>query len=230
MTEVRQWLDANSHRLPELADRLGVAPDMLHLSAVLILGGYTDEQIEEQLRSVRWGGPDEAAMVASVVRALGSIRAAVTDGHWTRPTDGARDPDRVGHRLVSHTADFVIEAWGPDPATCIAEAMTALVEEFALAPDRPAPMVLPVAAAAGPPEGQLVSLLEDLIYDMDVLSVVPVGFHLFSAEDGGLVGDMEAVPLEGVKLVGPVPRAVARHDLAMSPEDGGWRCRVPIDV
>ncbi len=230
MTEVRQWLDANSHRLSDLAERLGVAPDMIHLSAVLILGGFTDEQIEEQLRSVRWGGADEAAMIASVVRSLKAVRVAVTDGRWSATADGGSDSGRAGHRVLAHTADFIIEAWAPDPAACITEAMVALVEEFALASGAAVTKVLPVAADAGPPESQLVSLLEDVIYDLDVLSVVPIGFHLFSAEDGGVIGDMEVVPLEGVTVVGPIPKAVTYHGLSMEPDGGGWRCRVLVDV
>ncbi len=227
MTEVRQWLDANARQLSDLAGRLGVDPDMLHLTAVLILGGFTDEQIEVQLRSVRWGGPDEASTLAPVVRSLRIIRAAVTDGAWSRPDAAAPSS---GHRVLAHTSDFVIEAWGPDPPTCMTEAMAALVEEFASAPEPPATEVVPLAADAGPPEEQLVSLLEEVIYDLDVLSVVPVGIHLFSDEDGGVVGDMEVVPLEGVTMVGPVPKAVTYHELSMEPDVGGWRCRVLIDV
>jgi SHS2 domain-containing protein len=36
-----------------------------------------------------------------------------------------------GHRTLPHTADVILEAWGPDLATCCEEAVAALVETYA---------------------------------------------------------------------------------------------------
>jgi SHS2 domain-containing protein len=33
-----------------------------------------------------------------------------------------------GHRSLPHTADVIIDAWGPDQAACYEEAVAALVE------------------------------------------------------------------------------------------------------
>jgi hypothetical protein len=41
----------------------------------------------------------------------------------------ARAPQ--GHRTLPHTADVILEAWGPDLATCCEEAVAALVETYA---------------------------------------------------------------------------------------------------
>jgi protein archease len=38
---------------------------------------------------------------------------------------------RSGHRLVPHTADCIIETWGPDRAACLTEALLGLLEGFA---------------------------------------------------------------------------------------------------
>lgn len=138
-----------------------------------------------------------------------------------------------GHRLVPHTADCIIEAWGPDRASCIAGALTALVEGFAEPGEAARAVTEPVPLAVGPggAEDQLVSLLEDVIYSVEVFSVVPVYFHLGETEGGGIAGDMEVVPAADTVAVGPIPKGVSYHQLSMEEEaGGGWRCRVLVDV
>jgi len=148
-----------------------------------------------------------------------NITGPVAPGHST-----------AGHRLLAHTADCIIEAWGTDRASCLVEALLGLVESFAEVPDVVATQLLPLAAAPGGPEDELVSLLEDVIYALDVFSVVPVRFHLAETEGDGIVGDMEVVPADAVEVVGPVPKAVSYHELSMASVEGSWRCRVLIDV
>jgi SHS2 domain-containing protein len=125
------------------------------------------------------------------------------------------DRSTAGHRLVPHTADCIIEAWGSDRAPCLTEALCALVEEFAEVPDAAAPEVLPLGTGPGSSEEVLVTLFEDVIYALDVFSVVPVRFHLAETEGGGIAGDMEVVPADQVVIVGPVPKAVSYHELGM---------------
>jgi protein archease len=136
----------------------------------------------------------------------------------------------AGHRLLAHTADSIIEAWGPDRVSCLVQALLGLVESFAEVPDVPATRLMPFAVAPQGPEDTLVSLFEDVIYALDVFSVVPVRFHLAETEGGGIAGDMEVVPADDVEVVGPVPKAVSYHELSMAPVKGGWQCRVLIDV
>jgi len=98
----------------------------------------------------------------------------------------------AGHRLAPHTADWMIEAWGSDRASCLTEALYALVEEFAEVSDAAASRLLPLATESPGAEDALVSLLEDVIYALDVFSVVPVRFHLTETESGGIAGDITA--------------------------------------
>jgi SHS2 domain-containing protein len=147
-----------------------------------------------------------------------------------RDGSGASERAGAGHRLAARTADRTIEAWGPDRVSCLSEAVLALVEVFADLPDAPATSLVPVATRAGSDEDVLVSLLEEVIYVVDVFSAVPVRVHLAEAEDGGVAGDLEVVPARGVGLRGPVPKAVSCHELVAGPVPGGWRCRVLVDV
>ncbi len=154
--------------------------------------------------------------------------AALPDvGPGRRAPAGGRP---AGHRLVPHTSDCIIEAWGPDRESCLAEALAALVEEFAELPDAPTTRLVPVATGTGSDEDVLVSLLEEVIYVVDVFSVVPVRVHLGAAEGGGVAGDLEVVPASEVGLRGPMPKAVSYHELAFGPSDGSWRCHVVVDV
>ena len=144
------------------------------------------------------------------------------NGPMTRPA--------AGHRLLPHTADCIIEAWGPDVASCLTEALEALVAEFADVTNVAGDEVLPLRAGPERAQDLLVSLLEDVIYTVDVFSVVPVRFQLSEAADGAISGDMEVVHVEKVRITGPAPKAVSYHGLSMSVHEGGWRCRALIDV
>jgi len=110
------------------------------------------------------------------------------------------------------------------------EALVALVEMFAELPDAPATSPLPLAAQPSTDEDVLISLLEDVIDTVDVLSVVPIRFHLAATEGGGMAGDMEVVPVGKVEIVGPVPKAVSYHGLSMVADPAGFRCRAVIGV
>jgi SHS2 domain-containing protein len=136
----------------------------------------------------------------------------------------------TGHRSVRHKADYTIEAWAPDRAACLVEALCALVEGFAHVPDAPASRVLALVAAQGGAEDELVSLLEDVILAADVFSVFPLRFHLTETEGGGIAGDMEVVPIDQVTGNGPFPKSVSFHHLSMTGDEGGWRCHVVIGV
>lgn len=136
----------------------------------------------------------------------------------------------AGHRLLPHTADSLIEAWGPDRATCLTEALRALVDGFAEARDARPTEEVPLAASPGPAEDQLVALLDEVIYRLDVASVVPVRFRLAETPDGAVAGEMAVVPLEEATVVGPAPKAASYHGLSMAGGARGWRCRVLVDV
>ncbi len=146
------------------------------------------------------------------------------------PVPGELSRQGAGHRLVPHTADCIIESWGPDRPTCFTEALYALVEEFAEVGDAPATEVLPLAASSAGSEEALVSLLEEVIYNLDVASVVPLRFHLAETDTGEVAGDMEVVPLDRVTIVGPAPKGVSYHELFVRLESGLWRSHVVIDV
>jgi SHS2 domain-containing protein len=143
-------------------------------------------------------------------------------------TDAGRH--KAGHRVAPHVRDCAIEAWGPDRVSCVNEALRGLVEVFAVVPEPVSSGTVPLSAGTSRAEEELVSLLEEVIYTLDVFSVVPVRFHLAETEDGHIAGDMEVVPIDRVAVVGPVPKAVSYHELSIGARDGVWRCHVLVDM
>ncbi len=136
-----------------------------------------------------------------------------------------------GHRVDDHLGDAVIEAWAPDTAACLGEALMGLADLVAAPAAEPvAVSTHPLATSCDEPEEALVALLEEVIFVLDVAAEVPVRVRLAKA-DRGFAGTMEVVPLDAVELAGPAPKAVSYHGLEMRREEGGgWRCRVLIDL
>lgn len=141
--------------------------------------------------------------------------------------------DRVeaaGHRLVPHTADCIVEAWGPDLASCLTQALLGVVAEFAHVPAGAEGERVALEAGPGAAADTLVSLVEDVLLAVDTRSVVPARFELAEAPGGRVAGHMVVVPAARVSARGPVPKGVSYHDLSVVAEDGGWRCHALIDV
>ncbi|MFC4149658.1 archease [Micromonospora mangrovi] len=135
-----------------------------------------------------------------------------------------------GHHRVPHTADVRIEAWAPDRESCLAEAVTALVESFVdpagATPDADAEFHLP-------PQDDpdlLVGVLDEVIFRLETSGVLPLATRIRATDDGGVTVHWRTVPTEAVELVGAVPKAVSLHELRFGPTDGGWAGAVTLDV
>jgi SHS2 domain-containing protein len=134
-----------------------------------------------------------------------------------------------GHRSVPHTADARIEAWAPTRERCVAEAVAAMVDGFADVSGAPpaGTVEFHVAPAADP--DLLVSVLDRVIYLMDVDSRLPVSADVRAAE-GGLDVRLAMAEPDRVETFGAVPKAVSLHELRFAERDGGWSCAVTLDV
>lgn len=143
---------------------------------------------------------------------------------------GAADVPVAGHRVLPHTADVMIEAWGPTRVSCLEEAVRALVESFADISDVSATELMPVSIDPADSEELFVSLLEEAVYIVDVFGAVPVGVRVEETEDGSLAGFFDVAPAARVRVVGAAPKAISRSGLSVVGDDRGWSCRVTVDV
>lgn len=131
----------------------------------------------------------------------------------------------AGHRLVPHTADVRIEAWGPSRAAAFGEAVTALASSYASWPPEVHVTEVPVVLTADSDEELLVALLDEAVFLPDARGLVPIRAAVTA--DGAVLGCVFAA---AVQIVGPVPKGISWSDLVCGPDDGGWRCAVTVDV
>jgi protein archease len=111
------------------------------------------------------------------------------------------------------------------------EAVAALVESFADTSnaDTAEPVALSLDSARD--DDLLVALLEEVLYLVEVLGVVPSAAAITARDDGGLGGFFDVVPIAQAEAVGAAPKAVARGDLELGVDaEGRWSCRVTVDV
>jgi SHS2 domain-containing protein len=135
-----------------------------------------------------------------------------------------------GHRLLPHTADVIVEAWGPTRDACLREAIQGLVEVFADVDGVVASARLPLTLPPEEGEDLLVALLEEVLYLLDTEDVVPVDATITEIAGGGLHGEFLVAPTGAVAQQGSIPKAIAHHGLEFRQQAGRWRCRVTIDV
>jgi SHS2 domain-containing protein len=139
-------------------------------------------------------------------------------------------PGDIGYRVLPHTADTRIEAWAPARAACLEAAVRALVSTFADVTGAEATDSIGESFAESTDEDLLVAVLEQVIYLVEVVGVVPVTVDFVDQKAGRLVGSFAVAPLEAVQICGAAPKAIALSDLVFEDRDNKWRCLVTIDV
>ena len=137
-------------------------------------------------------------------------------------------PER-GHATRAHTADEILEAWGPTREACLEEAVLALVDTFAAVGDIGWSWHHEAELSGSDPE-LLVALLQEVIYHLDADGAVPVRVHV-RPHAGGMVLHLWLTDLHRVTPVGAPPKGVSYSQLSIHQEGTGrWRCRAIIDV
>jgi SHS2 domain-containing protein len=140
----------------------------------------------------------------------------------------------AGHRIVPHTADLALEAWAPDRAGCIAEAVRALVESFADVRRAVPRERLHFCFDAATDEDLLVRVLDEVIYQLDARGLVPVGVSVSEPPGDGPGSRAEvrfaAAPAAEAEAAGAAPKAVSLHELRFARAGGLWRAHVTVDI
>jgi len=135
-----------------------------------------------------------------------------------------------GHRVLPHTADVILEAWGPDFASCCEEAVAALADVYVDAGWADAVEQRKVHVAAGSEESLLLEVLEEVIFTLDTADAVPVRAEVRVADDAGLDVVLSLAERRTVSPTGSVPKAVSRSELVVDSQATGVRCRFLADV
>lgn len=85
MSDIHLWVCEHDEELGDVARRLGLEPATVHLVAVLVLGGLSDEEVLHQLRHLVDDGvpvraPAWATELVAVVRSMGDRSAPYAAG------------------------------------------------------------------------------------------------------------------------------------------------------
>jgi len=135
----------------------------------------------------------------------------------------------AGHRILPHTADLLIEAWGPSRARCFEEAVRALVSTFVDVVEVPASEPVSISIDAGADNEMLAAVLDEILFLADVSGRVPIHLTLEESEDGGLAGVLDVIAIDGLDVVGPLPKG-ASYGGEVAESGGLWHCRVVVDI
>lgn len=135
-----------------------------------------------------------------------------------------------GHRTLPHTADVIVEAWGPDLATCVEEATAAMVGTCLDTGSALAVGERTVRVASSSPEQAVLDALDEVIFALDTSPHPPIGARVRDAGDGSLVVTIALADPGSVEHVGAAPKAISRSGLTVATTADGVRCRVLVDV
>lgn len=133
-----------------------------------------------------------------------------------------------GHRVVEHTADEILEAWGPSRAACLEEAATGFVALFVAA--APSAVDRRHIDLDGTDERRLLlDLLDEVLFLAETENVVPAAVHV---EDRGeqVQVSLDLAPIGPEAATGPTPKGIALSGLRLATEDGRWYARALVDV
>jgi Uncharacterized conserved protein len=136
----------------------------------------------------------------------------------------------VGHRVLPHTADVIVEAWAPSRGGCLEELVRGVVATFADTRNATATREVPLEVGAARDEDVVVALLEDVCYLLDADGLVVVDVALDEEDDGYFDGTFFVAPVDAVVQTGAAPKGISRSDLQFAPDGPRWRGRVLVDV
>jgi SHS2 domain-containing protein len=135
-----------------------------------------------------------------------------------------------GHRQLPHTADVILQAWGCDLASCLEEAVTALIELYVDPGDADVVEWRPVHVQPGPDPSLVLAVLDEIVFTLDTADGVPIGAEVHTGSDGGLDVVLVLADPRTVTATGAVPKAVSRSELEVEARAGIVRCRFLVDV
>jgi SHS2 domain-containing protein len=120
---------------------------------------------------------------------------------------------RRGHRSLPHTADVMVEAWGPDLAACCEEAVAGLVETYTVSRYATVFAEWEQHVTPAPAHVILVEILDEVVFALDVAEGVPIRAHVQARSDGALKVRLALADPATIQPAGAVPKAISRSGL-----------------
>ncbi len=137
--------------------------------------------------------------------------------------------ERCGHRVVDHTADEIVTAWGPTREACLEQAALGLIDSVADVRDvgwcHHVEVVL-----RGTDTELLVGLLDEIIFRLDADDEIPVRVRI-RRHGREVVAGLWMADRRAAVMAGAAPKGVSYSGLMIEEDPSGlWRCQVTVDV
>ncbi len=134
-------------------------------------------------------------------------------------------------RLIEHTADMGIEAYGSSRTEAIEEVANGLTElvfgEVSASPDIRNEIVI----CAEDPVELLVATLNEIVYQIEMDSLVPAGLLIESINDNELRGCITGETFDAERHnVERQVKSVTYHRACLEETSGGYHARVYVDL
>lgn len=134
-----------------------------------------------------------------------------------------------GHRVVEHTADEILEAWGPSRAVCLEEAVAGFVALFVDADPSSVGRHHDIALDGTDGCRLLLDLLDEVLFLAETEDAVPASAHVDDRGEQVQVS-LDLVPIDAEAATGPTPKGIALSGLRLADDDGRWHARALVDV
>jgi SHS2 domain-containing protein len=131
-----------------------------------------------------------------------------------------------GYREIAHTADWELEAWAPDLAGLIFQAVLGMQSLAGLEFDQDFSMVETIVVEGDDPESLLVGLLAELLYIQESRNLGAE--QLLIQVNGKRL--MAEIIFRKVLLIRKEIKAVTWHHLKVENFEGGVKTRIVFDV
>lgn len=139
------------------------------------------------------------------------------------------DQPPAGHRLLPHTADVIVEAWGRDDLACAEQAARALIDVCVSgAPDPAAGMWVSTFTVA--PRELVRKVLEEVVFALDTSELTPVSANLDRAAESAVTLRLGLARPESVRVTGAAPKAIVMMPADPAGPEAPSRCRFIVDV
>ncbi len=136
------------------------------------------------------------------------------------------DANPAGYREIEHTADWELEAWGPDLAALLEQAARGMYALSGVRLKDGSWQERSFTLEATDPEGLLVRFLSELLY-FEEAEGLAFGLFDLQAQPSRLIARLEGAP---IAALAKEIKAVTYHNLKIEATNRGLSVRIVFDV
>lgn len=138
---------------------------------------------------------------------------------------------QTGFRLLEHTADIGIEAWGVSREQVFIQAAKGLKRLMLGSSPVNHSQRYAVALDAEDSAELLVAWLNEIVYALEIRELAPAAFRINALDRKRLRAEIQGEPLDTTRHeIERQVKAATYHQLLMEEEAAGWHARIYLDL